>query len=444
MVFSKQKLIIAAIAVLGIVLIGLAVALLGSTKKRAGGAPPVPPAKLDVWGVFDDSDVLTPMTRAFHERYSYLDATYKKLTIEEYETELLNALASGKGPDVYMINNTWMPRYLVPGQERLKAASPITYDVKSFRDAFVDAAYDDLVVGGKIYGVPLHMDTLGLFYNKDYFASAGIATPPATWEVFLKDVKLLTRLDVRGNVQRAGVAMGTAKNVNRSFDILSLLMMQQGAQMVASDKSRVTFDGPLVIGQDSFYPGERALTFYTDFANPRKQVYTWNALQHFSLDAFIAGEAAMMVNYSRVIPVIESRAPYMHWGVAAMPQIASRDIDVNFGNYWALVVSNTSKHQEQAWQFLKFATERDAAKKYADKARRPVARKDLIDVQRSDEKLGVFAVQALSAKSWYQVDNLAIEEVFADMIESVVRGSDSVKDAIAKTAKKINILMRRQ
>ena len=438
MVLSKQKVIIAAAGVLTLVLAGALIALFGRNP------PPkvqLKPATLTVWGTFDDTDIFSPLTRAFHERYSHLSANYRKIAIEEYETELLNALAAGKGPDVYMINNTWVPRYL----ERLRPASATAIDPRLFREAFVDLVADDFIVDGKIYGVPLHMDTLALFYNKDYLASAGIATPPATWEEFLQDVKLLTRRDARGNIVRAGIAMGTAINVNRSFDILSLLMMQQGSRMVTEDKGRATFDSPMALNtQESFYPGERALTFYTDFANPRKQVYTWNTLQHFSIDAFLTGQTAMMINYSRVIQLIESRAPYLSWAVAPMPQISTRDFDINFGNYWALAVSNTSKNPEEAWQFLAYMAERNNAKQYADASRRPVARKDLVDIQRGDLKLGIFAVQSLSARSWHQVDNNAIEELFADMIESVVRGSDTARDAIAKAARQVTVLMRKR
>ncbi|MDP3963385.1 MAG: extracellular solute-binding protein [bacterium] len=438
MILSKQKMLIAGIGLLGLVLVIAVIALFGSGTP-GNTPPPQPAAKIEVWGVFDGTDIIGPIARSFHERYPHLEVTYKKLTIEAYENELIDALAAGKGPDAYMINNTWVPRYL----ERIRTAPAYTFDAKSFRDAFVDIAFEDLVVNGSIVGVPLYMDTLALYYNKDYLASAGIALPPKTWDEFLDATKKLTRYDERGNITRAGAALGTAVNVNRAFDVVSLLMMQQGAEMIARDGSRAVFDGPLSVGSESFYPGERALTFYTDFANPRKQVYTWNALQHFSVDAFIEGNVAMMVNYARAIPTIESRAPYLKWDIAPMPQIATRDIDVNLGNYWALVVSNTTKSGDQAWQFLRYATERDQAAQYANAAGRPVARRDLIDAQRNDDKIGIFAVQGLSAKSWWQVDNRAIEEIFTEMIESVVKGADSARDAVAKASKQVSVLMRK-
>jgi ABC-type glycerol-3-phosphate transport system substrate-binding protein len=84
----------------------------------------------------------------------------------------------------------------------------------------------------------------------------------------------------------------------------------------------------------------------------------------------------------------------------------------------------------------------ESANKYLELAKKPAARRDLIDSQKSDQDLGVFAQQALTARSWYQVDNSSIEIVLADMIESVVLGESTIKQAIAKAANDINLLMR--
>ena len=42
-----------------------------------------------------------------------------------------------------------------------------------------------------IYALPLSIDTLAMIYNKDMFDSAGIATPPATWDDFEADISKL-------------------------------------------------------------------------------------------------------------------------------------------------------------------------------------------------------------------------------------------------------------
>ena len=95
-----------------------------------------------------------------------------------------------------------------------------------------------------------------------------------------------------------------------------------------------------------------------------------------------------------------------------------------------------------AWNFLTFLTNREEATNYINKTQKPAARRDLINLQKTGTELGVFAEQALSAKNWRQVDNLAIENIFNDMIESIVLGRSTVSEALKTAADQVTILMR--
>ena len=66
-----------------------------------------------------------------------------------------------------------------------------------------------------------------------------------------------------------------------------------------------------------------------------------------------------------------------------------------------------------------------------------------LEQQKSDPDLGVFATQALAARSWYQVDNSAIESIFAEMIDDVNYGRASVREAIRAAENKVSVLMAR-
>ena len=57
--------------------------------------------------------------------------------------------------------------------------------------------------------------------------------------------------------------------------------------------------------------------------------------------------------------------------------------------------------------------------------------------------LGVFAVQALSARSWYQADNDSIDQIFADMIEDVNVKKFKIRDALQSAEAKVTTLMSR-
>ncbi len=398
-------------------------------------------AELTVWGVFDDSQSFNAAIDAFKKANKNIIVSYRMLQPQEYESAVLNALAAGTGPDVWMIHNTWLPKEIdkiLPMPATAPGQKVPFMTVRQFRDTFVDVAAADLINDNKIYGMPLYVDTLALYYNKDMFATAGIARPPRTWTDFMDAVKKITTYDGSRNITRSAAAIGTARNINRSTDILMMLMLQSGVQMTSADNSQATFSRS-VDGQNV---GERSLTFYTDFANPQREVYAWNDTQHYSIDAFAAGETAMMLNYSHQIPVLRAKAPRLNWAVAAVPQVSTVD-SRTYANYWPLVVSLKTKYPNEAWQFVHYMTAGDGSVAYLNATARPTARKDLIDQQKTDPDLGVFAEQALSARSWFQIDNTAIETIFADMIDSVNLGRQSVADALKSAEDKTTVLMSR-
>ena len=429
---SKQKATFFYTLVAPMLVFGLAASLPGCKED------PFKEVELEFWGVFDDSDIFKPLIDDFNQENKHITINYYKKNYETYEKDLLEAMATGRGPDIYMIHHTWMPRY----EDKFLGASSELISLKDFQEGFTDVVYNDFVIDGYVVAMPLSVDTLALYYNKDIFNTAGIPQPPKTWEEFLTVVEKTTTKDERGNIIQAGAALGTARNVNRSTDILSLLMLQSGTQMVDQNKTKAIFDLLVSNNGESFYPGQRALEFYTDFANPLKSSYTWNTRMHYSIDAFYEGKVAMMFNYSYSLPTIRAKSPYLNFGIAPMPQIKDSDKDINYANYWGLTSSINSEAPTEAWQFIIWLTNKDNTQKYLEATKKPTARRDLVTWQRNDKDLGVFADQSLTAHSWYQVDNSAIEQYFADMIESIVLSNTTIKEAINKVANQITLLMR--
>lgn len=417
---------------------------------------------LEIWGAFDYNVALREILENYRKiNPNIRNITYKKLTPDTYKSEILEALASGQGPDIFLIRNSWVPSFenkIMPAPQVEKVINE-----QKFINNFVDVAVADFVKDGKIYAVPLSVDSLGLYYNKDLFNQAGIATPPRTWNEFIEDVRKLTRVDANGEVNQSGAAIGTAYNINRSTDILTLLMLQSGTEMI-NERGRVSFDS---------LAGENALNFYVQFANLGSLNYSWNPNMHYSIDAFSEGKTAMMINYSWNMKTVEDRSPKLNYAVAPVPQFENQT-RVNFANYWgyavaknkipnkeSLNVSNETRAME-AWKFLTYLTTKpdgtftpiisgsqigqttdpnlDPAKSYLTKSGEPAARRDLIELQKSDPKIGIFAVDNLIAKSWEQVDPDAIEIIFAEMIDSINKGQSTVSETIKAVAQRVQNL----
>lgn len=417
------------------------------------------PKNLIVWRVVDDQDSFDAVMSAYHKLHPTVSITYRKIRLEEYEHELLNAFAEDRGPDIFSIHNTWIPAYrskllpapaslTVPVQEirsgvqkeivtvAKKVSGPT---IRKIQNDFVDPVAADVITpDNKIWGLPMAVDTFALFSNKDLQNAAGIAEPPATWDAVQAAVKKLTKIDASGKIIQSGIALGTALNVDRASDILALLMMQNGARMTADDGNIAFHLTPPDFPAGRAPPGQEAAIFYTDFANPGKEVYAWNAQQPSSFEAFATGKTAMMLGYSYHIPQIRGRAPKLRFQVSPAPQPVG-GAPVNFANYWVEVVSKKTKNVDVAWDFIQFATSEEQVKSYLAVAKKPSARKALRESQLDDPDLGVFAEQILTAKSWYHgADAAAAESALKELITTVLAGTLQPQAAVSLAASKVN------
>lgn len=458
---TKTKIILSSFAIIGVLI------LAGCGCKQPN--PKQYTINLEVWGLFDDQSAFSTIIENYKKLNPNIgEIAYKKMSPDTYQQDLLDAMASGQGPDIVLIQNHQLPGYL----DKLAPAPAAVLNEQAFRANFVDVAATDFLSQGSIYAVPLSVDSLALYYNKDLFNAAGITSPPQNWNDFVADSQRLTKVDPSGRIIQSGVALGTADNINRPTDILNLLMLQNQTQMFDPTSGHATFDQ---VSRDAsgnnVSPGANALTFYTQFADRSSSLYSWNSNMHYSIDAFSEGTAAMMFNYSWQMATVSSKAPKLNYGVAPVPQFPGA-APINFPNYWAYAVAKNKTpdtHQmnpaqagmvtndiriAEAWKFLTYLTTKqsqaimggvtgaqkvvnsnfDPAVDYLTKTGKPAARRDLIDQQKTDARLGVFAQGNLIDKDWHQSDPNAVESIFTNMISQVNRGQASVQDAIKAAA----------
>jgi multiple sugar transport system substrate-binding protein len=447
-----------------------AVALSGCSKV----VPPAYKVDLELWGIFDDAqayrDVISPYEKLNQAHVGRIE--YKKKVEENYRRDLLAAFAEGNGPDMFLVRNAWLP--LV--KNLIESAPDAMVTEKEFRDTFADAAINDCVIDGKVYCMPLAMDSLALYYNKDLLNAAGISTPPATWEEFLKDDRLLSAVDAYGNITESAVSMGTAKNINRSTDVLLALALQQGLKS--------TRDGFYDNLEFSSAEMSRATDFYAQFAKTSSPYYSWNADQHYSIDTFSEGKLAMMINYSWNLSTIRNKNAKLNFGVSPLPQFSGL-APSNIANYWVLVVAKNRKapviagktttfpveryndlRVHESWQFLRFLTlphpekkitlrnyldtqysvnadiPTDPAKAYLQATGQPSARRDLLEEEKNDAWLAPFAYGNLIARTWRVGEVDQAEGALADVIESIYRGEKTTQQALGAAANQISLLLR--
>ncbi len=409
---------------------------------------------LEVWGVFDDSGVFEKFNKAYAKNNSRVsEVVYKKISNNpvEFEKELIDAFASGNGPDIFFFSNSWLKKH----ENKIAPMPNSDIYLTNHRNEFVDVVSQDFFKENQVFALPLYCDTLALYYNKHTLNQAGITSPPATWDELQRQVKALTKIDEFGNITQSAIALGRSKApgaINRSSDILVLMMLQNGA--ILNIEKGIDF----AKSETKTNPGLSALEFYSQFSQANSDVYTWSNKMHYSDDAFQDGEVAMIIGYPYKYDQLKKTSPKLNFEVAPMPQL-NLDNKINFANYWGLAVAknknipddskyNNTNRVAEAWNYISYFTTKpvgsgeDPMEKYLEETNKVSARKDLIEEQKKQNPRGIFAEQALTAKSWIVPDEVAADEIMTDVINEVASGESTAKDALDRATARFNAIWK--
>lgn len=377
---------------------------------------------ISYWGLWENEAIIRPVIADFEAANPNIKVEYVKQSQKQYRERLTAAIARGEGPDAYRFHNTWVS--MLKNELSPAPADIITAD--EFATTFYPVAKSDLVGGSSVYGLPLMFDGLGLYINEDIFSASG-ATPPTTWEDVLALVPVLTVKGENG-ITTSAIALGTTNNVENFSDIIATMIMQNGGRLVSPTGNAA----------------EEALLFFRKFSDQNDPMYTWNATFDNSVYAFATGRVAMILAPSWRAFDIKQITPNANFKIVPIPQLPGNT--VNWASYWAEGVSSKSKYQKQAWEFVKFLTNRESAVKLYTEASKnrlfgePYARVDLASSLASDPYVAAFIQEAPTAKSFPLASrthdnglNDKLIKYIEDAVNSVQNG-DSPKSALDTVA----------
>lgn len=369
-------------------------------------------ATLTYWGLFEDAPVVAPIIADFEKKYPNIKVEYVKQDINQYMDKLVTRSNNGNGPDIFRFHNTWVP-------ELADLLLPLPNSVitkEDFLKNYYAVIRNDLIKNGAIYGIPLQVDTLNLYVNRELFQAAGL-TVPTTWIDFVSDAKQLTVKDGNGNIKTAGAAMGTFDNITHAPSIISMLFVQNGVNL--ND-----------ISANLSAAGD-ALNFYSSFAKDSANV--WDDTLDESIKSFAAGTLAMHFGFSGDFFTIKSMNPNLLFDIYSVPTLPGQNATI--ASYWVEGVSSKSKHQKEAFLFMQFLARKETAQKlFAEESKvrnfgEPYARVDLAD-SISNSVTYPFVASASSAVSSYFVNgtfdnglNSKMNGQLSAAIESILKGT---------------------
>ncbi|GAA1974739.1 sugar ABC transporter substrate-binding protein [Kitasatospora viridis] len=338
--------------------IALATALTLTTTACGGGSTTAgsdsSPKTLTYWAsnqgtsLDNDKQVLEPELKKF-EQQTGIKVDLEVIPWSDLLNRILAATASGQGPDVLNIGNTWSASLQATG-------ALLPFDQAAFariggKDRFLPAAVASAgAVGKDPAAVPLYSMAYGLYYDKTLFQAAGIANPPTTWDELVADGKKLTTGSQYGLAIEGG---NVSENVHNAF----MLGLQHGTGFYDTS-GKPQFDSPQAVA---------AVKQYVDFiaadkiAAPGDAEYAANQ----SVTDFATGKAAMLM-WQAAGPSLKSHGMNPDdYGVASIPVPAGATGSQATTSMVAginLAVFKNTHNLDGALDFVKFMTGDDEQK----------------------------------------------------------------------------------
>ncbi len=234
--------------------------------------------------------------------------------------KVLQQSSSRTLPDVLMLDNPDLQQIAATG-----ALSPLG-DYGLNAEGYVKGVVDASTYQGKLYGLQPVTNTIGLFYNKDILAKAGV-TPPKTWDELKTAAKKLT------SGKQYGIAFSAPANYEGTWQFLPFMWSNGG-----DEKDIAT---PQVA---------QALQLWVDLVkdgSASKSVVNWT--QADVNDQFKAGNAALMVNGPWQFPVLNAD-PKLHYDVVPIPspQAGGTAVAPLGGETWTVPQTSSKDRQQKA------------------------------------------------------------------------------------------------
>lgn len=392
-------------------------------------------SELIYWGLWEPSSVMQPLIDEYELTHKGVTILYSQQTYTNYESRLYtrlqqSATSTEPAPDIFRIHNTWTPKYY-----KYLYALPSTVMAKEiYATTFYPTATTDFTAkDGNIYAMPLEIDGLVVFYNKQLLTAAGVTTPPTDWDSFVELAQKLTKKTAAGKITQSGLAIGTSSNVSHATEILSFLMLEQGIDIIDSTRTTVTLNTTKV---------KNVMDTYTSFATGKNAI--WDSSLGTDLNMFFQGKLAMMIAPSwRAFEIVQS-APTIEFGTTTLPQLAANQKPIYYSTYWAEAVNKNSTNPKAAWDFINFLAQKEQQKAFYSNAAKvrtfgePYSLVELNQELQSQPYISAVGASAPNMESWQMGDESFVKASLNEAITSIVEDGTDTQVALQNAEEAIN------
>jgi multiple sugar transport system substrate-binding protein len=270
--------------------------------------------------------------------------------------QIAREVPSGAGPDVQQLAFVWTRDLarskLLLDLDPLIKANPPGAGTNDF------LALDLATLDGKVFGVPWTADTFSMAYRPDLFKVAGVTGFPETWDDLASAAKTLTKDGDQGEQYGFCFPAGSAPD-SGMWTLANYYLWSNGATLVSQDaagKWTVSVTPQQLSATMSYFN-----KFFVDAMSPESLI-TVNAWGDPELVGGLGrGDCAITFFPPQTFRAAEKQSdqPLM---TAPIPKGTEKRISHLGGR--ALGINPNTKHQKEAWDFVRYLTGPETFKTY--------------------------------------------------------------------------------
>lgn len=365
-----------------------------------------------VWGTLPDT-VMRPLVEIASTKQTLIE--YVEQDSATFERTLLEALASGTGPDLFLITHDTALQY----QKFIFEIPYQSYSRRVFQNTFTDQANAFLTPTG-VLAFPLFTDPLVMYYNRSILSSAFITTPPQFWDEVIGFSTRVTLKNTTGALQQSAIALGTTNNIKHFKEILAMMILQAGNPIITQEA-----DGRFASVMNTSFagigsPADSALRFYTSFADSVKENYTWNTSLPESSQMFTNGDLGLYIGFASELPTIRQRNANLNFDVTLVPQTRGSATKATYGSITGVAISKGSKNPSAAVTVASLLASAPVAGNLSNQLGLPPVRRDLLANQPADATyVATFYNAAIIARSFPDPGVEGTRAIFKRMVDNV-------------------------
>ncbi|WP_035851595.1 extracellular solute-binding protein [Kitasatospora azatica] len=319
----------------------------GSSKSADG---PVTITYWDTSNATNEAPNYQALAQKFEAANPNIKVNFVNVPFDQAQNKLQTAMGSKGAPDVFRSEVGWTAAFAKAGYLTPLDGTAALPSASAFQPSLIkQASYQ-----GKVYGVPLVTDTLGLMYNKALFAKAGITAAPTTWDELKTDAAALK--------DKAGVD-GFWMRAADGYYVMPLLF-GEGTDMVDAAGKKITVNSPQAAKAISTYQ-----SLFTSPGTVKADVTT-DSYAHM-MDAFDNGKVAAIIQGPWEITNIYKGSAFSdktNLGIAAVPAGSSGKAGAPTGGHnIAVFAGSDAAHQAAAEKFAAFMTSAESESFIAQK-----------------------------------------------------------------------------